>query len=326
LTKRLAHPNFGMLALQTLGQMGPTAKEAAPALVQKLSDPGTLNLRELCLTLAFLRPSPDVAGPALQQIANRSGDAARPAAIYALGRCGDRSALKMITNLVEDSDPIVQMAAAWSLLELDPQDRDIQQVAIPKVIKALERPDPRIRREAAMTLRQLGPAAAAAAPQLVARLQNDPEFEVRLACLLAISEMGAAAKPAIPLMVDLLDSPEPMSRRAALYTLGRLGPVAAEALPAVKHAAAHGPSAEQTIAIWATLRISNDEATLNNVLPMLLARIPNESTEVVVELVTLLGETTAPRPEVITFLKAQASSEDEAIQTAAKRAMTKLGQ
>ncbi len=324
LAKRLDDPQYGPLALQSLGMLGVAGKSAAPQVVAKLAQPGKLDLRELCLTLAFLQPDPQVAGPALQKIAQDAKSPARPAALYALGRIGDRSAERLITNTIEDADPNVQIAAAWALLQLDPKNADYVKVALPKVAQALERPDPRVRREAAGTLRQLGAAAASAAPKLVERLRTEDDASVRLACILAVAEMGEGARPAVPAIAALLSDPAPVARRGALYSLGRLGAVATAALPQVKAAALNGHSAEQTIAIWAALRISQNQAELERMLPILLQRIPQESPEIVVELLQLLGEGGQSRPEILTFLKSQAESTDPTISAAAKQALQKL--
>jgi HEAT repeat protein len=304
LVKRLDDPNYGLLALQTISQMGPAAKAVASQLVAKLSQPGPLPVRELCVALAFLEADPAVAGPALQTIARDDRSPARPAAIFALGKIGDKSALKLITNAVEDDDPIVRLASAWALLQLDPKNPDYVTIAVPRLAVGLERPDPRVRKLAAETLASLGPAAAASVPALTKRIGEDEDPVVRINCALAIGQMGEASRTAVPALVKLLES-EPAGRRAVLFALGNLGPVAADALPVLRREALQGPQQQ-----------------IDQLVPVLLTRLTREQPEAIVQMVQLLSQLQHGRDEIDKFLNALKDSPDprvrEAVHTALK--------
>ncbi|HET6424829.1 MAG TPA: HEAT repeat domain-containing protein [Planctomycetaceae bacterium] len=321
LIKRLDDPNYGLLALQTISQMGPRAKSAAPQLVAKLAQPGTLPVREVCIALAFLEADAAVAGPALQKIAQDRESPARPAAIFALGKIGDKSALKLITNAVEDKNVTVRLASAWALLQLDPKNPDYIAIAVPRLAVGLERPDPRVRKLAAETLASLGPAAAAAVPALTKRVGEDEDPVVRMNCALAIGQMGEASRTAVPALVKLLES-DPAGRRAVLFALGNLGPVATEALPVLRREALQGPLFDRTLAAWAALKVKANPQQIDQLVPVLITRLTREQPEAIVQMVQLLSQLQHGRDEIDKFLNAIKDSPDprirEAVQTALK--------
>ena len=320
LVKRLDDANYGLLALQTLGQMGPRAKSATKPLVAKLAQSGGLPQREICLTLAFLQADPAVAGSALQQVAKETQNPARPAAIYALGSIGDKSALKLVVNAVEDDDAIVRLASAWALLQLDRQNPEHIAIAVPRLVVGLERPDPRVRKLAAETLGSLGKAAAPAVPALTKRIAEDDDALVRISCALALGDIGEASRPAVPALLKLLET-DPAGRRAILFALGNLGPVAVEALPTLRKEAFQGPLLDRTLAAWAALRIRADRQEIDQFVPVLLTRLSREQPEAVVQMVQLLGQLQHGRDEIDKFLKAMKDSPDPRIREAVEAAL-----
>ncbi len=323
LIKRIDDPHFAELALQTIGQIGPAAKSATATLVQKLSQPGKLSVRELCLTLAFIEADPAVAGPALQKVAKDEKSPARAPAIFALGRIGDKSALKLITNAVEDNDPVVRLGAAWALLQFDNKNPDYIAIAVPRLAQGLERPDPRVRRLAAETLSQLGPAAAAAVPALAKRITDDEEPTVRISCAMALAQTGEAGRSAVPALVQFLQTEPSGGRRAALFALGSLGPVAVDALPAIQREALQGPLFDRTLAAWAALKVRADQQQINQMVPVLLTRLTREQPEAIVQMVSLLGELQHGRDEIDKFLTAMKQMPDQRVREAAEAALKK---
>lgn len=321
LMKRLDDPNYGLLALQTLGQMGSAAKAAAPDLVKKLSQPGELPVRELCLTLAFIEADAAVAGAGLQKIAQDRQSPGRPAAIFALGKIGDKSALKMITNAVEDEDLVVRLASAWALLQFDRTNPDYIAVAVPRLTVALERPDPRVRKLAADTLGSLGPKGAAAVPVLINRIGEDEDPVVRMSCALALAQMGEASRSAVPALIKLLESEPAGGRRAVIFALGNLGPVAADALPLLRREALQGPLFDRTLAAWAALKVRADQQQTSQLVPVLMARLTREQPEAIVQMVQLLSQLQHGRDEIDKFLNALKQSPDPRIREAVEMAL-----
>lgn len=323
LVKRLDDPNYRELALHTLGQIGPDAASAAPDLVKRLSPPGELPVRELCLTLAFIKANPAVAGSALQKVAQDMKNPARPAAIFALGNIGDRSALKLITNAVEDDDAVVRLAAAWALLQIDSKNADYIEIAVPRLVTGLERPDPRVRKLAADTLGQLGPAASAAVPALAKRIGEDEDPLVRVSCALALSQMGDASRTAVPALVSMLQSEPSGGRRAVLFALGSLGPVAVDSLPELRKEALDGPLFDRTLAAWAVLKVRADQQEINQMVPVLMTRLTREQPEAAEQMLQMLGELGRGRPEIVKFLDGIRQIPDARLRAAADAAHKK---
>jgi HEAT repeat protein len=93
------------------------------------------------------------------------------------------------------------------------------EAAIPVLIRSLNDPDQYIRREAAISLGEIGPAAKAAVPALTS-LWNDPSPDVRSFAVRSLGKMGPAAKEAIPTLEKCLehewDYPTSLEFREAL--------------------------------------------------------------------------------------------------------------
>ncbi|OYW12887.1 MAG: hypothetical protein B7Z55_17775, partial [Planctomycetales bacterium 12-60-4] len=178
LEKLLDDDHYGTLALQTLELMGPVARPASVAIAKQLEKADGLPQRNLCLALAAMGADLKVAGPILKKVLNDPQSDARAAAAYTLGRLGDRSAIKDLTNVIEDEDPMLRLAAAWSLLHMDPGDEEYVKIAVPRLTEALSLPNPQIRLEAARTLAGLGARASSSVPALVKCLTNDDSRSV----------------------------------------------------------------------------------------------------------------------------------------------------
>lgn len=317
LVKTLDDPQYGGLALQTLEGMGSVARSALPRLIELLKQNDKLPARELCLAIAAIGGNSRSVGPVLREIASDPNSTARAAAIYALGRLGDSGALKVITNAIEDDDQRVQLAAAWALVQFDPNNEDYVAIAVPRLIRALSQPEAPIRLEAARTLGQLGRKAAAAQPALVERLASDEIRAVRVASAMALAELGEAAVNAVPTLSELIASRDPMTRRAAMFTLGRIGPPAATAAPKLKELAQSGPVADRALAGWALLQVRGDAVDVQTALPVVLEAIARERPEVVVQLVRVAGRVGRAKPEVRQVIEKLKASDDPALRAAA---------
>jgi HEAT repeat protein len=99
--------------------------------------------------------------------------------------------------------------------------------AAPELIKLLQDDDLQIRTVAAAALGQIGASPGDAVPALMAVLKRDRRPEA----VDALTTFGPAAKEAIPLLTELLRAREADLRWRAAYALGKLGPGAASAVP-----------------------------------------------------------------------------------------------
>ncbi|MDZ4686181.1 MAG: HEAT repeat domain-containing protein [Planctomycetaceae bacterium] len=317
LTKTLDDPHYGELALQTLATMGPAAKPALPRLLELLKQKDKLPQRELCLAIAAIGADPRTAGPILRAAMNDAGNPDRAAAAYALGRIGDKAAIKDITNVIESDDPKLRLAAAWSLLQFDPGNDDYLKIALPRLIEGLSQPEAPIRYEAARTLGQLGPKAAAAQAALVERLATENDRQVRIAMAVAVAELGPGATMAVPSLIGIAKGSDVAARRAAMYSLGRIGSPAAEAVPVLLEKVQSGPVADRALAGWALLQIRAEAADVQAALPTIVEAIGHERPEVIVQLARVAGRVGQNRPEVRQVLETLKKSDDPALRAAA---------
>lgn len=80
--------------------------------------------------------------------------------------------------------------------------------AVPKLVEALQDPNPQVRTVAARVLARIGPEAVIAVPTLQLLLE-DADDEVRRAATRALGQIGPAAAAAIPDLIRLLEEPDP---------------------------------------------------------------------------------------------------------------------
>ncbi len=90
---------------------------------------------------------------------------------------------------LKDKDPTVAMAAAWALAKIDPQCPGATQ-SVSVLMRGLVDPEPRVRLEAAIALRCLGPAAKEAAVLLNEITLHDKDELVRDMAGQALAAIG----------------------------------------------------------------------------------------------------------------------------------------
>lgn len=216
-------------ALIMLGELGPAARAAIPALLRCLKQ-GDPNLRHTALV-----------------------SLARVGA-------GDPRCRAALLHGLQDPHDDIRVSAAMFLENnppLDPQD-------VPKLVACLEDRDARVRGPAARMLGTIGPPAQAALGALLRRAENDEDTLIRahaaysawlidparLPVTLGVLETGArsgdsrscfllgrlgpAAAPAVPALVGILNDPTSPVLMEAGAALGNIGPQARAALPALK--------------------------------------------------------------------------------------------
>jgi HEAT repeat protein len=196
-----ANGSASNVAAAALGQLGPAAKDALPAVLD-----------------AFKRGNRDLrlaSAPALVQIAP-----------------GKTEILPPLISSLTDEDHDVREAVLVSLGRLG----SLARPAIPAILRAFfGEENVNCRRAAAEALGRIGPAASSAVPALIKILKDD-NSDVRIAAVESLGRIGPAASSAVAALVDLLkdkrnDSP---LRRAAGRALVRIGPAAKGAVAGLK--------------------------------------------------------------------------------------------
>jgi HEAT repeat protein len=243
-----------------LRDIGPAAKDAVPALLERLKDPRPEIRREVVLTLAAME---DAASTAVPQIAALLDDEhARTAATYALGRIASIPAdaeAKVQANTKSD-DKMLSTASLWALARVHPQDKDLRRQAGEQLVARLKDPDPQVRAGAAHALAALPPAPeimlpiwekafqdadeamvrgaldalAGTGPPAVPKLIDALKFEhVRARVVYILGQMGPGAAPATDALAGLIDDADPRVSSEAVLALAKIGPAAKAAVPAL---------------------------------------------------------------------------------------------
>jgi HEAT repeat protein len=182
----------------SLGQIGPDSATAVPPLVQSLNDANPSTRSEIETALDRIMPR-DRTATIAGSIAALKADAptGRTRAAYDLGW------------LIEKPSP----SAAAGVAALG---------------RALDDPDPLVRRMATAVLGRLGPRAAPAGPALL-RATRDPDEWVRELAARGLGGLAAEMPGSIPALAEMMTDPSGGVRRRAARVLGSLGPRAAPA-------------------------------------------------------------------------------------------------
>jgi hypothetical protein len=153
--------------------------------------------------------------------------------LRAIGNFGTQAA-SSLPELVEglrDTDVEVRIAAAWALGQMG---KSIHAPAAQALAQALSDPEPKVRSEAAVALRNAGEAARSAVPALMSAL-NDPMDYVRAPAADALGRVGPAGRIAVGALAQRLkvENEPPFVLRSVAAALGNMGPDARSALPAL---------------------------------------------------------------------------------------------
>ena len=139
-------------ACLVLRDMGPAAKDAVPALTEKLQDPLPEIRREAILALAAMEEAATAAVP--QIAAALSDEHTCPAATYALGRIGQipADAEATIRANVHSDDKMLSITSLWAVARVHPEDKQIRRAATARLIERLKDEDPLVGAAAAQCL------------------------------------------------------------------------------------------------------------------------------------------------------------------------------
>src|SRR5262249_4298166 len=129
------------LAVEVIRRLGPKAASAVPALILELKDPSPDHRREVEFTLAAIGPDAKDAVPALgeRMTDEKEESRVRIVACYALGKIGPAAAAAVdpLRKNLANEDKFLKIASVWALLKIQPQDKPLQILAIPLLIKGL---------------------------------------------------------------------------------------------------------------------------------------------------------------------------------------------
>lgn len=188
---KLADPAVRLQLLEVVAALGPAVKPAVPELVAALGDAGVRG--EAAVAIAAIGADAAEAVPALAKLLGdeQADPGLRYAACYALGRMGPAAAAAepLVRGLTESPDQLLTTVAVWAALRIKPDDASLFATAIPRLRRALRDDSELVRLEAAVSLGDIGPAAAPAIPILELVAEDDPVKEVRQAAAAALPKI-----------------------------------------------------------------------------------------------------------------------------------------
>lgn len=225
LTKALKHERARYWACLALGEAGPRAKGAVPALVETLSDERPEVQSQALMALGKIGPDAASAVPDIAAFINSELPATQYAAAFALGSIASKEGADALKAAGKDDDPMLKTLSAWGLAKISPDNEVIVKQAAEQLVAALKSSDEHVREAAARGLADLKPEPKLVRRALVEAL-TDTDPEVRGNVVEAISGMGAEAAPDV---AKGLKNPE--LRGACAAILARIGPAAKAALP-----------------------------------------------------------------------------------------------
>jgi HEAT repeat protein len=235
-------------ATRTLGELGPSAAPAVPALVARLQNRSSTALETagrarmaIAETLGKIGPSAGRAVPALIAVSSEpkvdrrytgpsapefqmdptGGPRYREAAIRALsliGICSPEVLSSMQSQLGHESE-IVRISAIRALSDLAPDSHD----ALDELVERLSDEKPEVRAHAALAIGSMTCDLHGAIPALTSALSDENPY-VRSAAALTLGKIGPAAKSAVPALQQMLHEPANWVRNSRNWPVGERYP------------------------------------------------------------------------------------------------------
>jgi HEAT repeat protein len=245
---------------------------------------------------------------------------------------GRRQVSLLIPRLPAD-DGTVDKSVLHALYALGPQARE----AVPSLTPLLRDSDVKVVELAAMTLGQVGLAAAQAAPELASVISNGARpVALRLVCAGALANVGAGARSTVPDLLQLISQGEPKSplpatpedasewhvRAAIVRALGNIGGDDAGLVPALRtQLSSRSPNVRMATAE----AIGRAARQSQSVLADLVVRLRDGDPRVRATAALAIGRMTVERNTAVTPLIGLLLDDDRIVHSAAAVALGNIG-
>jgi len=275
--------------------------------------------------LAAIGSNAKAAVPTLMRLLKSDAKFGRAGAAYVLARIGAQNAIPVLKQTINEKGyDSLQMASAWALVTLKPDNADFAELAIPHLTNGLTSKRSLARREAADALGRIGSSAKSAVPALAAALK-DPVADVRAEAVVALAEIGSNPTDNVPLVARMLNDPAAEVRYAAVFALGTYGPKAQVVAPLLlSKMATSRDRFERTVAAWAAVRVAPGKKTNKAALPLMVAALQLPNPEGRVAAARTLGIIGVGSKAAIAALKKATQDEDKAVRDAAASVLKKI--
>jgi HEAT repeat protein len=375
-----------------LAELGPAAAPAVEPLTTALADDDPGIRMQAALALGQIGPEAKTAVPALIGVLeNEPLTGVRYTAAYALGLIGDKQAVPALKKASVGKDTLLNTLSIWGIAKLEPENEKAVSKAVDAIVAAMEDKRPEVRQAAAQALwdlkaphEKVGPALAAAlkdddpevvahvldslaslgekiAPRVSAALE-DPKRrakglalvqrmgpqakqcvqplvkllgektesaadsdELKIQVLMALGAIGPDAADAVAPVSESLASKNAQVAGAACYALGRIGPPAAAALPEITKQLESDSVYTRVSAAWALAAIDEDKAHVAKlVLPLLIKALDSDIPMVQIEAAETLGTLGATAKSALPKLKSQVDHNNGGVSAATKWAIEQI--
>jgi len=209
----------GVATSASLNRLGPADAGKVPQIVAQLGDSNPMIRQAAAGALGQIGPAAQAAKPALLLcLKSDPSSHVRSNAAFALGWLGkDREVVPPLIEALGDPDPEVRRYAANAFTILG----SISAPAVPKLIELVD--DPHMGYTAARALGAIGPPAQRSIPQLIKALRRDNTL-ARMEFMIALGKFGPGAKQAIPDLLVLANDGDPDVKKWARTTLLQIDP------------------------------------------------------------------------------------------------------
>jgi HEAT repeat protein len=235
-TLKNPNPEIRAAGAYALGSIGPEAKAAIPALLERLGDE-ELQKAGAAAKIGFGDLVPEalarMGSDAVPGLAEVLKDSKKPpltryAAVKALARIGGkaRAALPVLEEGLRDRLAAVAVESACAYARAG---GDVTK-SLPVLRMGLKHDNAFIVWNAASAIERLGLRAKVLVPDLVPLLKHGDQ-EVRIVATRALCKMGSAAKPVVKPMAELLNTDSGRQQYQVANALSQLGPDARDAVP-----------------------------------------------------------------------------------------------
>ena len=213
------HKDVRGRVVKTLGEIGPAAKSAVPALEVRLAK--TKGFDRFWVASSIWKITGDVSKsvPVLIELLSDENKYLRSATAITLGEIGPQavSATSALVLALRDTCPDVRSEAAEALGRIGPGAK----ATLPNLRKALDDHERWVRFEAALAIWRLAGESGPVLEEFEQAMANE-EWFVQYAALKRISEMGTSAKTALPQIKEMLEHDNSFVRKAAAEALKKI--------------------------------------------------------------------------------------------------------
>jgi HEAT repeat protein len=221
-------------AAKALGQHGPAAKEAIPALVKCAKKDGDVHVREEAIRALGLIGR-DAVPDLIKLLKKSSHELTRADAATALGEIGKdaREAVPALVEALHDPDDIVRLVVARAVGKMYVADKQLKTALEALLECATSDRSESVRVSAVRTLATVGPEAV---PTLIQVLKTDRAWNARADAAEELGDFGKEAREAAPALVEALRDQRVPVRIKAAEALGEIEVRDEEVVNALEHA------------------------------------------------------------------------------------------